>query len=95
MWGRLCFAVNLSMATDLTSYLITETPELSNALDAAAFVWPEYRDNRTALLEKIIEQGSLAIKAQSRLSAIKNIAADYSGLWPANWRQEYLLEWPE
>ena len=83
------------MATALTSYLITETQELSSALDAAAFVWPEHRNNRTVLLEKIIEQGSLALKAQSRLSATSNITADYSGLWPANWRQEYLQEWPE
>jgi hypothetical protein len=80
--------------------MITETQELSRALDKAAELWPEDRNKRAELLRHIIDQGSMAVnslaekKAEKRLQALDQIKGAYTGLWTENWREEMLQEWP-
>lgn len=80
--------------------MITETDDLALALDKAAGLWPEDRNKRAELLRHIIDQGSAAVhsmtekKVQQRLAALENINGLYTDLWPENWREEMLQEWP-
>ena len=88
------------MANASQLHIITETEELSHALDVAATIWPSDKDNRTKLLSHIIDEGVAVIttltniKAQNRLAAINNAAGSMPGVWPANWREELRDEWP-
>ncbi len=89
------------MPTARQRHMITETEELSRALDAAATIWPSEKDKRAELLRHIIDEGVVAItsvadkKAQRRLSAITNVAGSMTGVWPENWREQLRDEWPE
>lgn len=88
------------MPTARQRHMITETEELARTLEEAAAIWPEYRNKRTELLRHIIDQGSEVVhsraekKARKRLSALESIQSEYSDLWPENWREEMLKEWP-
>jgi hypothetical protein len=81
--------------------MITETDEITSTLDAAARIWPELRDNRAALLRRVILRGSdsvLAERAQQladRRTAIRETAGMFTGMWPADAAQQMRDEWPE
>jgi hypothetical protein len=81
--------------------MITESDDLSLALDRAATLWPELADNRTALLRRILEQGMLAMSTQAgerlatRTAAIADIERDFDGLWPEDWLEKMKSEWPD
>lgn len=89
------------MPTARQRHMITETEELTRALDAAASLWPADKDKRAELLRHIIEQGvdvveSLADKkAEKRRAAIHAVSGSMTGIWPANWREQLREEWPE
>ena len=89
------------MPTARQSNMITETEELTRALDAAAALWPADKNKRAELLRHIIDQGvdvveSLADKkAEKRRAAIHVVAGSMNGIWPANWREELREEWPK
>lgn len=80
--------------------MVTETDEIASALDHAAAMWPELKDERAALLRKLISAGissldsELEAKKKARIAAIKGQA----GMFPAhmweNFREEQLAEWP-
>lgn len=89
------------MPTTRPRHSITETEAIAHALDVAARAWPELRDDRPALLRRLIERG--AEQAESaveravaeRLEAIRATAGIATGLYEANERELLRAEWPE
>lgn len=88
------------MPTTRQRYMITESDELAHALDAAARLWPELRDNRGELLRRIVQVGSETIEHQEsdrvarRRAAIAANAGKFKGLWPAGEARRLADEWP-
>lgn len=80
--------------------MITESDELAKALDAAARIWPEHRDNRSELLRQIVRVGTERIanteseRVLQRKAAIESNAGRFRNLWPSDWRDEMRDEWP-
>jgi len=80
--------------------MITESNRLSGALDEAALLWPEAKNDRGALLRKILDTGITAIeeehkkRTQQRLDAVTQVAGSMPGVWPAHWREDLRDEWP-
>jgi predicted YcjX-like family ATPase len=89
------------MPTTRPRHVLTETDELSDALDKAARVWPELHDDRAALLRRLVDEGTHTVAAldakrrQTRLSAIRETAGMFTGMWPADAVQQMREEWPE
>lgn len=89
------------MPTIRQRYMLTETDELTHALDAAAHQWPELRENRGELLRRIVQVGSEVIEQREsdrvarRRAAITSSAGTLTGLWPEGWREAMRDEWPE
>lgn len=89
------------MPTTKARHSITETEAIAHALDVAARAWPELRDDRAALLRKLIERG--AERAESavehevarRLEAIRETAGALTGTYEPGDRQRLREEWPE
>lgn len=80
--------------------MITESDRLSEALEAAAQLWPEIRHEKTALVRRILDLGIDQLvtdareKAQARLVAIDTVAGSLREVWPADWREEIQAQWP-
>lgn len=81
--------------------MITESDELAHALDAAARIWPEYRNNRSELLRQIVRVGADRVehketeRVAKRKAAIEASAGTFPSLWPVNWREQMRDEWPD
>jgi hypothetical protein len=81
--------------------MVTETDDVARALDAAGRIWPELRDNRAALLRRVLKRGSEAIEREDgdrrarRLAAIRAGAGVLTGGYPPNWREQLRDEWPD
>lgn len=81
--------------------MITESDALAKAIDDAARIWPDAKDERAELLRRLIDRGIESVeseaseKLETRRQAIKNVAGSLSGIWPENWREEMRAEWPE
>ncbi len=81
--------------------MITETDEVQRILDDAARVWPELRDNRAALLRRVIERGAEAVgeaaaaKREQRRRAIRETSGMFTGMYPPGEAARLKLEWPE
>jgi hypothetical protein len=80
--------------------MITETDEISGALTQAAKIWPELAGQRTLLLRKLLEVGIQTIEMDlekntaQRIAAVEKLAGSMDGVWPANWREELVEDWP-
>lgn len=80
--------------------MLTETDELAHAIDKAAQLWPELRQNRTELLRRIVRAGSETIQRHEaerisrRRAAITQASGSLTGAWPSNWRDELRNDWP-
>jgi hypothetical protein len=89
------------MPTTRHRFSVTETDELASTLDAAAHIWPEYREDRGELLRLVLRWGAERIEqvSQERLTARRNalhaLAGSMTGVYPENARQELRDEWPE
>jgi hypothetical protein len=89
------------MPTTKLRHMITETDQISAAVDKGASAWPELRGNRTQILRRLIEAGSAAIEnerallAARRLAAIKSATVLFRDVWPDNWRDEMNDQWPD
>ena len=89
------------MPTARPRHMITESDDLSLALDRAATLWPELADNRTALLRQILEQGMLAMNTRAserlatRATTIAEIEREFDDLWPEGWLDQMKSEWPD
>ena len=88
------------MPTTRLRHMITETDLISAAVDKGAAAWPELQGNRTQILKRLIEVGSVAIdsdKSQriaNRLEAIESATKIFKDVWPENWRDEMNDQWP-
>ena len=80
--------------------MITESDELAKAIDHAARLWPEIANERAELLRRLIDRGIEVVDAEyndlleARRKVILEVAGSLSGVWPANWREEFRAEWP-
>jgi hypothetical protein len=80
--------------------MITETADLQKALDDAARVWPELRDDRAALLRRVIDAGAQTLRddaeraRQERRRAIRSTAGLLTGMYPAGEADRLKNEWP-
>lgn len=88
------------MPTSRPRHMITESDELGQALDHAARLWPELKDQRSQLLRKVLEVGISELlqeetgRRSQRLKQIKAMAGTMGDVWPANWREELANDWP-
>lgn len=80
--------------------MITETDEIAAALDYAATIWPELKDQRAALIRQLIDVGigscnqELDAKKAARIAAVKEQAGMFPPHMWDNFREEQLAEWP-
>ncbi|MGB3909104.1 MAG: hypothetical protein WBL06_01360 [Pseudolysinimonas sp.] len=89
------------MPTVRPRHTITETDEIARALDRAARVWPELRDDRGALLRRILERGTAELDREAdawlarRRAAIRETAGSLTGVYRPNEAQLLRDEWPD
>lgn len=89
------------MPTTRHRYSITETDELARALDAAARIWPQHRDDRGELLRLVLRWGVERVeqvagaRLTERRAAIRELAGSMTGLYPPDAAQRLKEEWPE
>ena len=88
------------MPTTRPRHAITETPEISAALKAAAQRWPADRGRPAALLRRLIEAGAESVAAQSecgaerRRAAIAKASGALTGVYGPGYLEELRDEWP-
>jgi len=89
------------MPTTKRRYPVTETPEVSEALHAAARRWPADRNKPARLLRRLIEEGhksidpEIAERRSDRLTAMQRISGSYTGLYEPGYLDDLRAEWPE
>lgn len=84
------------MPTSRPRHTLTETDDLALALDDAALRWPELRDDRTALLKKLVDAGRGTLNVDGGVRRlIRESAGAATGAYPRGARSELLGEWPE
>lgn len=89
------------MPTLRQRHMITESDQLAKAIDYAAQIRPDLRDERADLLRYIIDLGIQSVDAEllagieSRKKAIAEASGSMTGIWPENWRELMRAEWPE
>jgi hypothetical protein len=84
------------MPTTRPRLTLTETDDIAAALNEAALVWPELRDDRGGLLRKLIEAGRASVHIDGGIHALVAAAAGgATGVYPRDARAELLAEWPE
>jgi hypothetical protein len=80
--------------------MITESDALAKAIDDAARLWPEVKDERAELLRRLIDRGIESVEAEfnkqieARRKAVMEVAGSLSGIWPENYLEELRAEWP-
>ena len=84
------------MPTSKPRYMLTDTGELSDLLDAAQRHWPELTD-RKALLLRLAEVGAEAIAAEAakQRAAIAETAGVLTGLYEPGELERLREDWPE
>jgi hypothetical protein len=81
--------------------MITETPDVERALNRAAELWPEDRDNRSKLLHRMLQEGHRSIDNQheaalaERRAAIESTSGALTGVYSENYLAELREDWPE
>jgi hypothetical protein len=80
--------------------MITETDEISVAIELAQQRWPELSADKGKLLRKMLEHSAGAIASEQaaarkhRLATIERLAGSLENVWPETWRDEARAEWP-
>jgi ABC-type hemin transport system substrate-binding protein len=84
------------MPTSKPRYMLTDTGDLSELLDAAQRRWPEVAD-RKALLLLLAEAGGTAIAAEAakQRTAIAETAGALTGLYEPGELERLREDWPE
>jgi hypothetical protein len=89
------------MPTTRRRHIITETDEVSRALDAAAKRWPEDRGSRAKLVLRLLGEGyrSLGEAADTTATLRREALRRTSGLLTGAYGPDYLdklrQDWPE
>ena len=80
--------------------MVTETDELAVALDSMLLDLPA-GTTRAEALRALLMRGVRAVaieeteRAVKRRKALAKIGDRFARVWPDNWREELLDEWPE
>lgn len=84
------------MPTSKPRYMLTDTGDLSDLLDAAQHRWPEVTD-RKALLLRLAAAGGEAIAAEraKRRAAVEETAGALTGLYEPGELERLREDWPE
>lgn len=86
------------MPTTRPRHQVTETPDVSRALDLAAKRWPG--ESRAQLLLRLVHAGSTALEgartvaARDRLAAIEATSGKYAGVFSDDYLAELRRDWP-
>lgn len=89
------------MPTSRPRHTVTESDELSNALDDAAKRWPEDRDARARLLVHLAQEGHRALKERDaalqdrRREALRRTSGALTGAYEPGYLDRLRGEWPE
>jgi len=82
-------------------HAVTETADITAALEAARDAWPDLADKPGALLRQLILAGEEAIEArrrgtaQSRRQAIERTSGALAGVYGPGYLEEMRQDWPE
>ena len=88
------------MPTSKPRHTITETDDVSKALDEAARRWPEERDRRGRLLKRLVGEGHRAIsggrdrEVARRRAAVERTSGALSGVYPSGYLERLRDDWP-
>lgn len=80
--------------------MITESDELAKAIDITLERMPE-GSSRTDAMRALLEiatqglRGEIDARVQRRRQALANLGNRFAGVWPANFREEELAQWPD
>lgn len=91
----------MAMPTTRRRHPVTETPEVSEALHAAARRWPEDRDKPSRLLRHLIDEGlksiepGVAERREVRLDALRRISGSYTGMYEPGYLDDLRAGWPD
>ena len=85
----------MPMPTSRPRFVLTDTGELSEMLDAAQRRWPEVRDRRELLL-RLVSAGSDAIEAEGadRRRAVEQTAGSLTGTYEPDELASLREDWP-
>jgi hypothetical protein len=85
----------IAMPTSKPRYMLTDTGDLSELLDAAQRRWPEVAD-RKALLLQLAQVGGKAIEAEAakQRAAIAETAGALTGLYEPGELERLREDWP-
>ena len=83
------------MPTARPRHSVTETDAIAEALDDAAVVWPDLRDDRAALLRKLVEAGHRSVAPGDARSLVRAAGGAASGSYPPDALSILRADWPE
>lgn len=89
------------MPTSRPRHIITETEEVTRALDDAAKRWPADAHSRSKLILRLLKEGHRAVvdvhgqRAASRREAIRHTAGALTGVYPPSYLEELRKDWPK
>ncbi|QNJ89930.1 hypothetical protein HZU40_00225 (plasmid) [Mycolicibacterium fluoranthenivorans] len=85
------------MPTTRRRHAITETDEITQALNAARRAWPHLADKPNELLRQLILTGEHALTdaTESRLEAIASTSGVLTGAFPPGYLDNIRQDWPE
>lgn len=88
------------MPTSRPRHTLTETDDLSRALDDAGARWPDEKEARTRLLLRLVEAGHRAIqgendsRAAQRRDVIRRTAGTFDDVYAADHLERLREDWP-
>jgi hypothetical protein len=89
------------MPTTRPRHLITETPPVALALDAAAKRWPVDSGNRARLLLRLVEEGHRAVTGEQerltrrRRAIVARTSGALTGVYDEGYLRELREDWPD
>lgn len=89
------------MPTTHRRHAITETDDITNALEIARRAWPDLADRPGALLRQLILVGRNALAhddvaaAETRRQAVESTSGALAGVFGRNYLAELREDWPE
>jgi len=88
------------MPTSRPRHTITETDELTGALDEAAARWPEESSAPSKLLLRLVRAGREAVRGERdaeqrrRAKAIRDTSGALTGVYPTDYLERLRDDWP-